>query len=701
MEPLRSSVKIYSGGTAVVTREHALPKDGPLKLSIPVKRRDLDAVVTSLSVLGNVTLPEPPSYQPGNLNPTELSLDASNVTKDLATKLRGAKVRLTAAGQADLSGTLAGIQESIESLPGTSSTLRRWRVVLVLDNGEIRSVEDKNLLALTFTDAKDRQEIARALHRAYQQIKPDSSFVELTIVANDGAEKCAVSYTTTAPAPKTRYQLRQLRGQWELEAQAVVTNDTEEDWRSPDGGGVFVTVITGEPIDFDTDFSEVSRPRRSKQNLASESVLGAVGVEEATLESASSMEAMALGAPAAVPPAGGRVLAKRVLAASRAEGARAARSRRAVPLDEAYAGKRAQQVEAETREVGDFTVFDCPDPVIIGSNRSAIVPLKTWQVGDVTPILVYKENRHPRRPWRAVRFKNDTGIALAKGVVAVYQENDFTGKAVLESAQKGEEVILIHALENGVAVHQEHSRKESRRVRIHIKDGAVLWETVHRSQAQYKIQNKKEEDFKLEIEHPRTLTDSKLEAATGDRRPLTSTPTVTGARFGIMLSANENLVVVVRETSVEEQSFGLQAAGGALWLQQNLLSTKHPLGRNPKIWACVAAQEEVEKAQKALQDAEYQANAIAEEQERLKGIIPVTHDNTANDLKTDVGENEKKWRALKRETIPALTNVLREKQAALQQALASLAVSWNADDDGGERGEPLIRPGQGAAPPAR
>ena len=28
----------------------------------------------------------------------------------------------------------------------------------------------------------------------------------------------------------------------------------------------------------------------------------------------------------------------------------------------------------------------------------------------------------------------------------------------------------------------------------------------------------------------------------------------------------------------------------------------------------------------------------------LKGIIPVTHDNTANDLKTDVGTNDKKWR---------------------------------------------------------
>jgi hypothetical protein len=84
---LRSSVKIYSGGTAVVTREHLIPKDGPLKLSIPVKKCDLDAVVTSLSVLGDVMLPEPPSYQPSNIHPTELHFDPKNVTKELAIKL--------------------------------------------------------------------------------------------------------------------------------------------------------------------------------------------------------------------------------------------------------------------------------------------------------------------------------------------------------------------------------------------------------------------------------------------------------------------------------------------------------------------------------------------------------------------------------------------------------------------------------------
>jgi hypothetical protein len=89
-----------------------------------------------------------------------------------------------------------------------------------------------------------------------------------------------VQYVTTAPSPKTRYQLRQLDDKWELEAQAVVTNDSEEDWRTPDGQGVHVSVVTGEPIDLDTDLAEISRPRRQKLNLSRSQALGAVVAEE-------------------------------------------------------------------------------------------------------------------------------------------------------------------------------------------------------------------------------------------------------------------------------------------------------------------------------------------------------------------------------------------------------------------------------------
>jgi t-SNARE complex subunit (syntaxin) len=80
--------------------------------------------------------------------------------------------------------------------------------------------------------------------------------------------------------------------------------------------------------------------------------------------------------------------------------------------------------------------------------------------------------------------------------------------------------------------------------------------------------------------------------------------------------------------------------------------------------------------------------ALSLEQKSLaknKGLIPVTHDTDANDLKTQVAENEKQWRKLKRRKIPVLQEAARTKAAALQQALGNLSLSWT--EDAGENGD--------------
>ena len=243
------------------------------------------------------------------------------------------------------------------------------------------------------------------------------------------------------------------RDKWELEAEAVVTNDSEEDWRTPDGQGVYVSVVTGEPIDFDTDLAEISRPHRQKVNLSRNQALGAVVAEEAM-------------------PVQEMLMDRRYTPAQLAE---------VTALAERYGGnlisvdydQLAQQAHAEIRDVGDFAVFDCPTPIVINSNRSALVPLKTWELREVNPILFYNESKHPRHPWQAKRFKNETGITLGKGVAIVLNDGEFAGKAVLESAQPNEEAILIHALENGVKVFVEHGQVESRYVRFNISNGVA------------------------------------------------------------------------------------------------------------------------------------------------------------------------------------------------------------------------------------
>ena len=120
---------------------------------------------------------------------------------------------------------------------------------------------------------------------------------------------------------------------------------------------------------------------------------------------------------------------------------------------------------------------------------------------------------------------------------------------------------------------------------------------------------------------------------------------------------------------------------------QNLVNSTNPLASNHQLQACIAAQQELEQAAKKIQETEYQVKTIEQEQERLKGLIPVTHSSDSNDLKTQVAENEKRWRELKRTTIPALHEAIRTKAAVLQEALGNLSLSWSEDSGGnGEAG---------------
>jgi hypothetical protein len=673
-EPLRSSVTIYSGGTAVVTKEHAIPEGGPLRLSIPVKKRDLDTVVASICVLGDVSLPEPLSYQPTNINPSNLTLDPNAVTRDLFTKLRGARIKLRGPGTHLIEGTLAGTQAAFPE--ATAGVGNRFRVVVMADDGDIRTVADDHIDALTFSDEKDRREIHKALQRSYQAIRPESAFVDVTIVPNHGVTKCAVQYVTTAPSPKTRYHLRQRGQKWELEAEAVVTNDSEEDWRTPDGQGVYVSVVTGEPIDFDTDLAEISRPHRQKVNLSRNEALGAVAVEEVV-----DVDRMAADMPMC-----------EATMMQRLPGLVQDQLR-------AYSAQPAQHIQAVLRDVGDFAVFDCPTPLIINSNKSALVPLKTWELREVSPILFYNQSKHPRYPWQAKKFKNETGITLSKGVALVLNDGEFTGKAVLESAQPDEEAVLIHALENGVKVFVEHGGAESRYSRVNISDGAALFEYVNVRETIYKISNQKAVAFQLEIEHAWQLpgADERRHQVevTSSRGLARQTPTVSGARLSLDLPASGMLRVTVRETQVLEHTLVLQDANGLDHLMQLIRSLKHPLAKDRKLQACVAAKRELERARQNVQDAEYQVKTIEQEQERLKGLIPVAHDTDANDLKTEVAANEKRWRELKRTTIPGLKGAVRAKEATLREALSNLSVSWTEESGGNGAGSTKSEPPAG------
>ena len=467
-----NSVKLYSNGTAVICKECEFKDEQPKRISIPVRKSDLDDVISSLTVFGDVTITSPPTYTPTNAQQTELNLDPANVMRELATKLAGAEVEVEAGIL--YTGKLAGLHKYHREVHGS---IVEYKYLIVLTQKGLQQIEESSVTALRFTEAAIQSEIDKVLRSSLGRIKPDSSLVELTIQPNSGVTSAFVTYATPVAAWKIRYQLRLSATAIELEGQAVVDNDTDDDWIE-----TLITVITGEPITFSTDLAEIRRPARTRMNIVADRATGAVIAESMVLASVDT--GFRLGAPTA-PTAALRKMSQ------------SANLSAPPPV-------RAAQVQAEIRESGDFSIFTSPNPVTVGAKRSAIIPLFQVAVREAPVVLFYREGDDSQRPFRAVRMKNPATYSLGRGVCEVFSDGDFQGKCIMEPTRPGEEALLVYAKEMGVKIAKDVGRPESRRMRINISEGAIYSEDLTWRKAEYLVANSRSEPFLLEIEHSRT-----------------------------------------------------------------------------------------------------------------------------------------------------------------------------------------------------
>ncbi len=299
--PLMSNMKIvvYSNGIADFQRSYRVGIGGPTRIAIPVRQAHLADVLASFVVLGPVTLDAPPTFRPANAMEGNLDLNETNVVESLVTGLSGARVRVVDPS-GTLEGRLVGLHVDRESTGGQAFETRS---LVVLTDAGIRRTSLRSLQKLDFLDDEVRLEIDKALRRNYEKIKPDSTFVELSLSAegpsDPDAVEAVVQYTIPAAAWKISYRLRLAEGRpTELQGFAVVDNHTEEDWVD-----ATIRVVTGEPITFSTDLAESkspianastsSEPDRSGQ-LMLRSLVGKAPVEETTVRKDATVSASPL-----------------------------------------------------------------------------------------------------------------------------------------------------------------------------------------------------------------------------------------------------------------------------------------------------------------------------------------------------------------------------------------------------------------------
>lgn len=660
----RNRVVIYSNGIADFQRCYEVSKNTPLKISVPVRQDHLADVLASFNVYGDVSLDSPPTFRPTNELEGNITINSGRVIEDLATSLSGARVRVVRlSGQVE--GTMVGLHQDPEATPGEPMLVPS---IIILTPDGLQRCALREIEHLKFLDEDVQSEIDKALQRNFQRIKPNSTFVELAVSTTVEQADAVVQYTIPAAAWKISYRLRMGDDQSaELQGFAVVDNNTEEDWND-----FTVCVVTGEPVTFSTDLADSKSPSRKHVDLVSESALGAVEVESpAVVMAGGDVGAMAEFGDAAFAATRNSVVARR---------RQASRSY----TDDLSA---AETSTAEVQEVGDFCIFESQSPVTIPAKRSTVIPVFNVSVPEAKTVLHYKQDNHAERPFRSVEFKNETEFSLGRGVCTVFEEGAYGGNCIVPAMKQDETRLLAHALETGVVVHVDQKRQRSKVVSISLADGCCYTSKVQRRNSEYNIQNNRDHEFELFLDHSYSMPEPEVEATSLYGVAEKSVPVLNqlsdGVRFSVVLPPRAKLKLRVSEKRLDKSEVHLIDVGGSheslkvAWLEDNLVKSNGPLADDPGVRQCLEIFSEREAVQEKIRELVKQTEQLASRQERLrKNIKSGGQDELTSRWRKELDEAERKIQEIDEQTVPELNEQEKEIKGRLREALKSLTAEW-------------------------
>jgi hypothetical protein len=673
-------VAIFYNGIADFQRVFTVEKGKPTEIQIPVKAQHIADVLASLSVWGDVTIAKPPTYRPSNEKDGNLTLNANSVVKDLGVKLSGSKVRVTtSSGKTE--GVLMGLQEDQEGTAGEPVGVTSY--IFSTASG-IEKIKFRDANKVEFLDEAVNSEISKALQRNYQTIKPNSTFVSLTLTTDKDRTDATVQYTVPAAAWKISYRLRENGSKTNLQAFAVVDNNTDEDWND-----FRIAFVTGEPVTFETDLAESKVPRRSRRNVVKQEALAGYEAEdgmEACYESAGASRGMAKSmsfsaVAACAAPAGGMM-----------RGARGATGPQGVqgPTGPDVFSKL---LNVSAKEVGDFSIFESANVVSIAANRSAIVPVLSVNLSGTKSVAHYKSSNHAERPYRCLSLKNDTKQSLGEGVVTVYTDGVFSGSAIFPAMKPGEDRMVPHALETGIKVRRTVGAADYRIASVTLAKGLRKVNSVRLQETTYRVVNSREgkkDKFEFVLDHDNQMGWSDTIQVSVNIKRASSEASLTakeslnnGTRYSFDLNPSETVVLTVTEKLTEQQEYTLLDEGLG-WMEQ--AHFKGAFSNSESIKKVAALQKKLDAKDNEIEKLAKEVQRLTDQQIRLRESIKSVGgtdgkagewtDGKAGEWIAKLATAEDRITAIESSDMPKWTAERDELQEKVNEALEALSEEW-------------------------
>jgi hypothetical protein len=542
-------------------------------------------------------------------------------------QLKGARIELRLGNE-----TLAGTIVTARTVAGTDKQIQQDFVTLLLDSGELRTVDLGAAAGVRFTDVQLQQQFKDYLAAVAAGRSKDKRSVYID--STDSKERdVTASYMIPAPVWKSSYRLIFAGKAPTLEGWAIIDNTTSEDWNK-----VSLSLVSGRPISFVSQLYAPKYIERPTGELADDHAAQAV-VHSGSFEAMKSLNAP--GPPPAMAAPRARMMASAGFQQMAAD---------AVEVEPSSIA-----AAAIGRELGDLFEYRIAQPVTIRKNESAMLPFLQEPI-EGRKLLIYSDHAS-QHPTNAAELTNTSGKTLDGGPITVYDAGAYSGEALMETLKAGDKRLISYAVDLGTRITEAFGSKQALVREFHASRGMLTMKIAAEETRTYTIRNVDQKAKTLIIEHPLRPGYTLLSQKPAEK-------TATNYRFEIALGSGATQEFVVNEERVYDQTTAVTNLTPDIlvsYLQNRALSDagRRQLQR-------IADQKRLIAANDAgLQDADNQTRQLTSDEERVRRNI-----QSLNSVSSQQQQVQTYARQL--DSIEQQMTVQRDRQADLQKKKIAL-----------------------------
>jgi chaperonin cofactor prefoldin len=519
-------------------------------------------------------------------------------------RLQGARVELKFGND-----TVAGAIVGGRVVAGTDKQAEREFVTLLLDSGDIRTLDLAAASGIRFTDANLQANFKDYLTAVAAARSKDKRSVYID--STDARQREIIaSYTIPAAVWKSSYRLiLGDKGQPTLEGWAIVDNTTGEDWNK-----VQLSLVSGRPISFISQLYAPKYVQRPSAELADDNAARPVVHDEAfTVNGTGSGGGIGagrggagravggvfggiIGAPAPPPPAQMAVMMGRN-----------------DQMEQAKVAPSTIVASASAGELGELFEYRIAQPVTIRKDESAMLPF-LQQAIEGRKLLIYSDHSS-QHPTNAAELTNSSGKTLDGGPITVYDGGAYGGEALMETLKAGDKRLISYAVDLGTRITDAFNSKAAVIREVHATRGVITTKSAMEETRTYTIRNVDQKAKTLILEHPLRQGYTLLNAKPAEK-------TASAYRFEIQLAAGATQEFPVTEENVFNQSYQVSNMGSDFILAyvQNRNLTLSDAARR-QLQRIADEKSQIAENDRALQDAQNQVNDLTRDEDRIRQNI--------------------------------------------------------------------------------